>query len=789
MLKSYFRFFFRKLKRERLFFALNLSGLAVGLTAVLLIGLYIKDELSYDNFHSNKDNIYLVTSKRGDEVYASFPYRVGKTLSNSIPGIEEVVSINKFERLVYCKDQKSYSNECIYATNNFFEVFDFNLLTGKKAVVLKKNGAVVTKDFAIRLFGSVDEAVGKALTVNGDEQYIISGVAANVPPNSHLKFEVVLPAKQFFEKRIQDDGERSYFPAKTYLLARGGAEKNELAGLIQKEGERSMFEFYFRKDNQRQLQLVNLKDIRLRSGILRMPEPVSDIRYVYLFTAIAFLILLMACVNYVNLATAQAIKRSKEVGLRKVIGASRGQLIRYFLTESFLTVFVAVLMAFAATERLLPLYNGMLGKGLKLEYFSFEFFLIISSITLIVGLAAGLYPAFYLARFRPVHALNGGGNFRSGGSLRKGLIIVQFFIAQLLVIATLIIQQQLLYIQQKDLGYNREHLLLINTHRKLSEQNAGVFRQKLNGIAGVQEVSLSRNILDYPSYHGYEDFEPEPGKDKIDIISVLFEVDHDFIRTMGVKLVAGRDFSSDIPTDMETAVILNRALVNKLGWDNPIGKSYLPMGEGRKVIGVVEDFHHDSLKDQVWPAVIVLSKPHNYSFASVRLTPGNIQRAVNSIEKEWDTLVPGIPMDFQFYDDRYDNYYRAEMRLGGIFSFFSGLAIFISVVGVFGLSVYTIQQRIKEISIRKVLGATLIHLVMLVSRSYLWMLAIGFMLAAPIVYYFTQEWLANFQYRIQPGMGVFGLSAGSVMLLVLLVIGSQALKASRANPADVLRNE
>lgn len=784
MFKSYLITFLRKLKREKLFSLLNIGGLTVGLATVILISLFIRDELSYDQFQSRKASVFLLWQEVGQNASkgARVPYRMASKMRESIPQFEEVVSTQNRTVLVSSGDKSFYDNSAIYTTPGIFNLFDIHLISGSYPDLERPDVAMISEKAVSKYYDRVEDAIGQTIKIDEKNSYVISGVFEDLKANSSIQFDFLLSAKSYFEaqsKRL--DGQRGYYPTINWVLLAPGHDydlvRDQMKGVI----EGSVFEWlYSMGEIEKPFHLLNLTDLHLRSGLDRATLGSSDIRYVYLFTAIGALILLIAIINYTNLSTAQSIKKSKEVGLRKVVGASTRQVTRYYLLESLVLVFISSMLAFAIAERCLPYLNGLMDKQIVLDYFSIEFFAITLGTTFFIGIAAGLYPAFILSRAKPLVALNNQKTSRS--IVKKSLIVTQFFIAQLLIIATIIIQHQLSYIQTKNLGYDREHLLEINTHSEFND-NAEVLKTELLKIAGVNQASLSNNTINQQDIFFLNNESVESDL-SINMVFDFYNVDKDFVETMDMELLSGRSFGEN---DLN-GILINESAYEAFGWDAFEGKTIKAWGNEYPVIGVIRDFHGESLKNEIRPTGVAL-QTDAATYLIARLSPANIKETVSSIEKLWDSFDVGRPLDYKFLDQDFDSSYRKESRLGSLFLSFAGLAIFIALLGLIGLSTFTIEQRVKEISLRRVLGANFKQVFGLFAKGYLGMILIGFLIAAPIVYYSIIDWLEQFAYRIEPGPIEFISAIGITIVLVLAIVSLQVARTNRLNPAEVLRNE
>jgi len=783
MLSTYFTTFFRKFKKERLFSLLNLGGLTVGLTTVLLIGLYVNDELSYDQFHSKSDDIYLLYSTAGKNVAKSdrVSYRLAQRIKDEVPEIQNMVSLNKRELLVASENNAFLKNTVAYATPEFFEVFDFPLRYGDASQISAPSSAFITAQTAEKFFGDAVQALGKRITVNEKDEYNIAGVLDDIPANSTLQFDFLLPGENLFKERMAQDSEGGWFPTENWLILNESSDRELIAPKMEELARTMPFaQVYEYTENAQNIFLLPLAKYRLRADLDYSSNTRSDIRYVYLFTAIGLLVLVIAVINYTNLATAHSIKRSKEVGLRKVIGASRRQVLTYYLIESFALVFLSAVLAFAITERTLPFVNDLLDKKLALNYFSLEFFAIILGSSASIGLLAGLYPAFFLSKAKPLQAFTDAKG-RSKQRLRRVLIITQFFIAQLLIIGTVIIQQQLNFIQSKNLGYDREHLIQIDLYDKAIGEE-GRIKNDLLSLPGVEAVSLARNTINWNDINFLTE-KNIGGEEKKEVLFDFFSADEDFVKTMGMELIMGENLQPG-----EDGILINQSAFQAFGWEDIEGKT-IRLWQGKvPVKGVIKDFHNESLKSEIRAAGIA-NWENEARFALVRLSPNTIPETMKQIEAIWNDLETGRPIDVQFLDESYRGQYQTETNLGQLFVFFSCLAILIAILGLVGLSTFTIEQRLKEISLRRVLGASYPELFQLFAKSYIWMILLGFVIAAPIVYYFIQDWLAQFVYRIELSVFSFSSAVFITLLISLIVIFLQITKTRRINPAETLRNE
>ena len=798
MLRNYIKMAYRHLRKDKLFSVLNIFGLTVGITAFLLISIFIRFELGHDRFHANVDRIYShkmsYYSAEGPKGSDRMLILAAEALQTHVPEIENIAQlINVGDEVLVNTEEKSFYLEAFYHSDNqVFEMFDIPVLEGD--IDLNTPGkAVLTESTSKRLYGD-ESALGKTFELDKEQSFEVTAVVKDLPANSYLQFEALMSKSDFMKGLMarKDPSRRWSYPGHTYFMLSEGADPEEVKKKMYAAGEEHFFRGSFQNNDgsfRYEPVLYPFKDIHLRSGFAYGLSRVGNIQYVYLFASIAFLILLIACINYINLVTARSVRRAKEVGLRKVVGASKGELVRLYLAESLVMTTIAVLFAFALAERLLPFYSELIDRELSLNYWGAEFFITLIGINLLVSLLAGLYPAFKLSRMKPVNALKGAAGPRGKARTRKSLVVFQFFISQLLLVATIVIHTQMNYMKTKDLGYDRENALYIETYEELGDQVA-TFRNELERLPGVKQVALSDGvfskntigIFSLKTIEGNEDIEQDEG-----FVANYFSADQNFIELMGLEMVLGRSFDPD-SNDEKESVIINEAAMRKFNWEDPLSHNFKAFGSTRKVIGVMKDFHDESLKADINPALILL-KPKSSSFVNIRLNPGDIQAAMADIDDLWNSMVDDRPLDYHFYDQRYDQFYKSEMRLGQIFTLFAGLAISISLLGLIGLTTFAAEQRIKEISIRKVLGAPLRQLIALLSKEFVVLILIASVICIPITYHFLNQWLEAFKYHIEINAFTYILSIVIALGIAWTTIGYRSIKVAKANPVKYLRNE
>lgn len=798
MFRNYLKVAFRSLARDRFFSILNLLGLTTGIAAFLLITLYVRFELSYDSFHDNLDRIRawktIYMSAEGNSAGDSFSVKGGQTFEQYLPEIEDMVQLSGgYEALLSIDQESHYNDQWFYSDNSLFNVFTFPLVRGVAKLDVPKT-AVVTESWAQRHFGEADP-IGQVVVKDKTEQFEITAIVADPPGNSYIQFDILFSDILYLEKIENERDERSKWSsfANTYFLLTPGTNEEQLLEKMSKVGLAHFSEeSYFIQEGKLVMKpaLVPFKDIHLRSGIKKGLNTTSDIAYVYLFSAIAALILIIACINYINLSTARYLKRAKETGLRKAIGASRNQLIWLYLGESMVLTTISVLLAFAITERILPLYNQLVERSLSLRYDSIEFFFTVVVINLTVGLTAGIYPALKLSGYEPLHSIRGGRTPKERKHLRRTLVLVQFIIAQVLIVATVVIQFQLRYMQNKDLGYTKEHALYISTFGEVAD-NSEVFAQAISQIPGVESQAYSGGIFTRAAItfmHLNEIEGNEEASEKEYVVADVFNVSEDFLDVMKLEILEGSGFKDSLSVNPNETILITEATVKRFGWENPIGMRFKTWGANRYVIGVVKDFHNESLRAELTPTFLVLDEKST-RYLNIRISPIDMDKTLDRIEAAWEASVPDRPFTYTFYDDKFDQHYKKERQLGRIFFVFASLAIGISLLGVIGLTAFTTEQRLKEIGIRKVLGSSVSRLVVLLSKEFVWLGSIAFAIITPITYYLMQGWLEVFKYRISIDAVIYVVALMASLGVGWLVVCLQSARAARVNPAELLRNE
>ena len=774
MFRNYLTIAIRNLLRYKLYSAINIAGLAVGMACCFLILLFVQDELSYDRFHGKAERIHRVVweSHGGNRVSRSAltPPVLATVLKDAFPELPEVVRfIGSGTSLIRFQEKRFYEDRFFLVDPEIFDVFSFSFVKGDpKTALIEPYTIVITEEMAQKYFGDANP-VGETLMRWGTG-YRVTGVLKNTPHNSHFKFDFLAS-----EKSLKGDEMEAWYmhSAYTYVLLPKGYDATDLA--------RRFPEFVAQKVDRRSaanlaLSLQPLTDIHLRSHLDNEIEPNGDIQYLYIFGAIAVLILLIACINFINLSTARSAHRAREVGMRKVLGAHRLQLARQFLGDSVLVSLIAFLLAVSLVELMLPGFNALFGKQLSGHYLDKPQTLIgYVLVALFVGIISGAYSAFFLSSFQPVQVMRGRLRWGSLNAwLRRGLVTTQFVISIALIVCTAVIHAQLRFIQTVKLGFNKAQVVVVSRGRALGKQYAP-FKNALLAHPNVLAVTSG----DTPG--GVSRTSEFGQKDGSTLRCYHYEVDYDYLETLGIDLISGRDFSRDRGADSD-ARIVNEACAALLK------RKDVFFERSDRVIGVVRDFHTLSLRQKIEPLMITL-KPGTHADVLVRIGTGDVRETLAFLKAEWEAFVKDRPFVYSFLDEDLDRFYRAEQRLGRIFSSFSLVAIFVACLGLFGLVSFTAERRTREIGVRKTLGASVADIVILLSKDLVKLVVLANAIAWPVAYYAMQGWLKDFAYRIDLGVGVFALGGILALLVALATVGLQAVKAALTNPADALRYE
>lgn len=792
MLRNLLKTSLRNITRDTGYSLINVIGLTIGITSSIFLLLYVLDELSFDKYHTNGNEIYRVITtitEVDDEftwVVAQNPF--GPTARDKYPEVEAYVRFMGLGRTLFKKgEMKFYEEEIFAADSAVFELFNYEFIEGNPITALyEPNSLVLTRDLAIKYFGSTN-ALDQSLETE-NEVYKITGVIENVPKNSHFTFDGLISVNSLNERR--QAGSWGNFGVSTYLYTpnlKNAAEFEAKLSGIYDEYCAPIFKQYGISFVYR---LQKLTDIHLTSHY--EGESNGDIKYVYIFSIVALFMLIIASINYMNLATARSANRSREVGVRKVLGSYRIQLISQFIVESLLLSVFSFIIAIILVIAILPFFNDLVDKEISLAIFENPIlFSGLLSIIIFVGILGGSYPAFYLSSFNPVIVLKGKNTTRGGNAfLRKGLVILQFSISIIMIVCTWLVYDQLQYMSQKDLGFDKEHIIRVGMPSEAVRQKYPVLRAKLLDSPEVINVSTATSSPGYGVGKNLINVEDQNGE-MVERGIDLYGVDYDYISTLGLRIVEGRDFSRDIASDTSTAVIVTKAMIKRMGWESPLGRKFsfnLEDGsEPLKVVGIVDDYHHASLYNIIEPLLFYLREENR--ILHVKIDARDIKASLAKVESIWAEVHPNQPFDYNFLDQEFEEQYRNDAKRGQIFTIFAILTMAIACLGLLGLASYTAEQRTKEISIRKVVGANVQSLVYLVSKEFLVLVLASIVIGLPVAYYFMNNWLQNFAYAMDMNWLTFVYASIIALIITFSTVSFHTIKAALSNPVDSLKEE
>jgi len=801
MFKNYCKIAFRNMLRYKGYSIINISGLAIGIASAITLFSYVYYELSFDKYHENADKIYrvVVGGKMSGEDYdnAKIPAALTPMLINDYPEIENTVRFagDIFNMFRY-QDKKFYEPQFLYADSSVFKVFSYSLIKGDEMTALKApNTVVLTQEAAYKYFGDEDP-MGKMIRLNDEADLAVTGIMKRPPENSHLKFDMLVSFETFIQLNSWAARSLTSFNSYTYIILKEGTDSENFKRKCADFLDRHIGEQFKPAGGELSCRLQPLTSIHLHSNLLNdNPENTSMI-YVYTFIFTAIFILLIACINYINLSTARSAIRGKEIGVRQILGAFKGQIIRQFIGESFLYAFFALLLGMMLVTATLPLFRGLSGHVLTLDFFIRPLFWIeLIFIMVFVCFIAGGYPAFLLSGFKPVQTLKGFlSTGRKNSYFRNILILIQFTILTALVIVTVGVLGQLNYIKNRNLGYDKDQLLYIKFHNDHSDNENRIswinsLKAELVTLDGVINGSLSNHVPNTNYFRGQ--FNPE-GFPKNQIFNMeTYQIDDDFLNTYGIDLVEGREFSKEFTSDAETAVMINETAARQFGWENPVGKRILRLNsygdQNYHVIGTVKDFHSRTLHHSIEP--MLFQKFDDFHSLTLRLKTENITHTMKLIEEKWREFEPDHPFEYFFLDDYFDSLYKTEANLGKSIRIFTFLAVCIACLGLFGVMSFMAEQRTKEIGIRKTVGASVTNISILLTKEFIKWVVLANLFAWPIAYLALNRWLQKFAYKIEIGWGIFLISGLLSVFIAVFTIAYRVVKASSANPIDALRYE
>lgn len=792
MLKNFILIAVRNLRRDLLYNVINIGGLIIGISASLLLLMYILDDLSFDRFHKGHEKIYRIGSRISEPDDAFnwnvCPYPMGPKLKEDFPQVKEFVRLSgaglgwfRYE------DIRFIENDVFYADSFVFEVFTFPLLQGdpEKALV-RPNTIVLTESMAQKYFGNGDP-VGEVLKREGGQNYEITGVMEDVPANSHIRFDALMSASSLPE----DYGSWGNYGVFTYVLLDDGVSGEDFDKLLPSIYENYQKDIFERLNIKIRYEAMPIARIHLHSDYEGEPEPMGNMTYIYIFSAAIILMILLAAINYMNLAVARSVRRAREVGIRKVAGSGKAELIGQFLTESLSHAIIAMILSLGIVYLLIPFFNTISGKELGQSLiFNPIILLMILGLAIVIGIIGGSYPAFYLSSFNPVRVLKVKFNTgRSVLSLRKILVILQFTISTFMMITTWIVYDQLNYLRTMDPGFNRENVLSLKLTSREMINKVDVLRQRLKDNPSVINVGTASNTLGYDSPKVIFRVETDQGMSERGIN--FFMADHDFIETIEIEMLEGRDFSLDFIGDTTQGVIVNEVLAERLKWEEPVGKKVeITTGEEpepARVIGVMKNFHQTGMYNPLESLMLIYRTRNNIVY--VRLDDEDLQSTIAYIEGVWQDIFPDNPFEYSFLDEEFDRQFKTDVMRGKIFTFFSVLTILIACMGLFSLAAYSVEQRRKEIGIRKVMGASSSRIVSMIILSYIGMITISIVLAIAGGIEFGRRWLENFVYSDTLDPVPFIVSGLITISLTVITVSLHAIRASGTNPAEVLKDE
>lgn len=810
MFKNYLKIAWRNLWKQKVFTLINVGGLTIGLTVGLLLLLWVQNELSYDRYNKNWERIYRLTTNirvNGSSYISSLvPDPMGPTMVSEYPQVEKMVRLLTSRDIMVNKGHETLQEKnATWADSTMFEVFTLPLIAGDPKTALRDPFSVVISESAARKYFQSTDVVGKMLHINNTADYRVTGVMKDIPGPSHFHFNFIMSMSEIADSRSNNWLNNNYY---TYLLVRPGTTGDFLKARIKEVVRKYMGTRY------QQLFHISLADLEKQGnyvhyGILPLAdihlhadkadqgtiEPGGNVQYVYIFSAAGIFILLIACINFMNLSTARSASRAKEVGVRKALGSLRKQLVMQFLAESWLICTMAMGLALLAVILLLPYFNQMAGQHMNIRLlYSPRIIAYFLLLLLVVGMLAGAYPAFFLSGFKPLQVLKG--RLTSGANtknIRSSLVVFQFVISSILIVGTIVIYNQLHYIQNRQIGYNRHQVLVLQNTYPLYKQ-VKAFREAVLKIAGVENGTMT-GFLPTGDYRNSPGFFKDRNLDPTSVVTAeTWSVDERYIPTLAMKMVSGRNFAPESFASDSTGMIVNETAARLLGFNDPLNKElYLPQGADvanrttYHIIGVVKDFNYNSMHQAITP--LLLRMDVERGSMAFRIKSNNMPAVVAQVQKQWDAMVPGQPFLYSFMDDDFNAIYQADQRTGDILIWFAALAIVVACLGLSGLAIFTAEQRTKEIGIRKVHGASVADIVTLLSRDFIKLVLIAIVIAIPVAWYIMDSWLQEFAYRTNIPWWVFILSGSIAIVIALCTVSFQSVKAALMDPIKSLRTE
>ncbi len=799
MLKNYLKIAIRNLLRFKAYSIVNLLGLSIGLTIGVLILLFVTDELSYDGFHAKSDRIFkVVTLDTQEGIMETNDWPVGYKLKTGYPGVESVLYTRRASpsMMVYF-EKKRYEHDVFYASEDFFKLFSFQLMEGNPSTALAEPfSLVITNEMKKRYFGP-GPALGKSLTLRDSLEFVITGVAADLPVQSHIQFDMLASFTTYEELNpgFTYTGSWGNFSMRNYILLAEEADAGDLRKNIRGLYERNIGDWLKEMGVSFHLDLIPLPQVYLYPGLTNGFGPKGSLDRVYLVAAIAIFVILLACINFVNLTTARSVYRAREVGLRKTVGSTRSALFWQFLGEALVLTLLAFCSVAVLIDLVLPYFNHLMGKSYELSsLFNVKVMAGIIILVLTVAGMAGFYPALVLSGFKPVEVLKG--RMQSGtrgGRLRRVLVVFQFLVSAGLVLATLLVLNQLDYMRSKNLGFQKEQVLVLDVTRVPKSASHGSFKNSLLSFAGVKDVSFTNALPGRPGWQGQWAY-PGSIEEGQHVDTEYMAIDENYIDVLGLELIAGHNFDLNNKAELEEGLIINETTVNQMGWytaENALGKEIVSPSrrpEG-KVIGVVKDYHGMGLQEDIWPMAMDYSSYEYGQYYAVRVESGQIPTLVEKVKKSWQAHLGDYTYEYFFLDDDFEQQYQSEEKLMQVFTLFSSLTLVIAGIGLLGLVSFLVLSRRREISIRKVLGASLLSVTGLLSKEFVLLVLLANAITAPIAWYLGNQWLNSFAFHMDINPVIFLITLVVTLVMAVLTVGVQTLKAGLANPAEALRSE
>ena len=791
MFTSIFKIAVRNLVRDISYSLINILGLTIGITGSLFLILYVYDDLSFDRYHEKTDRIYRISSKitEPDDAFdwAVTQMPLSPQIKQDYPEVEESTRLIQSGRHLYkYEEAEFFEEEVSYTDSTVFDIFTWPLVEGDpKTALTKPNSIVLTRSFSERYFGN-ESPIGKVLEREDNNSYTVTGLIEDIPKTSNYRLSALISRNSL----PGDFGSWGSFHIYTFILLREGADYKALEAKLPEMYKNYMAEIFERMGINIVYELLPITRIHLYSDFEGEPVPVGNIQFIYIFIVIIVFLLTIACINYMNLATARSTKRSKEVGIKKVAGSSSKALIWQFISESLVLTLISLAISLLLCYLLLPVFNNISGKFIDFSIIAHPVILLsLLAVTIFTGLAGGCYPALYLSGFNPVEILRG--QLRISGSsltVRKILVIIQFTLSTAMVISTWIVYNQLNYLKNKDLGFIKENVITLRLTTPEMVKNLSVFKEAVLTRPGILSIGSANASIGFGTGKNVIRVETDEGMTERGINN--FQADHDFIKSLGITILEGRDFSEDIPSDTIRGVIINETLAKRLNWNDPIGKKVQFFGDTTSfatVVGLIKDYHQFGLYNEM-ESLMILYYPTCY-VVFIRTDGNDLEGKIEFIKEKWNEMYPGFPFDYNLLEEDFDEQFRADEKRGIIYAFFAILTVLIACLGLFGLASFVTEQRTKEVGIRKVFGAEVSNIVNMMLKSYLYLAGISILIASAISYYFAKKWLESFVYRVDIKWTTFLLAALVTILITLLTVSLHTIRTGNLNPAESLRNE